>query len=93
MADATQLADLHEFTKEERYDWLKAHPSGAAHLFRLLDQGKGDADAFDTMVCRIMRSERNAQSTAANPRPVFRASTYRAESPGPVKAPAMESGK
>lgn len=48
---------LHEFTPEERYHWLKKNARSAAHLFSLLRDGKGDGDSFDTMVCRIMRSE------------------------------------
>lgn len=52
-----EIADLHDFTKEQRYDWLKTHASGAAHLFSLLNQGNGDSASFDTMVCRLMRSE------------------------------------
>lgn len=56
MADTERPADLHEYTKAERYDYMKSNPSGAAHLFTLLFQGKGNADSFDTMLCRIMRS-------------------------------------
>lgn len=63
--DATKIESLHEFTPEERYHWLKTNPTGAEHLFSLLARGKGDGDAFDTMVCRIMRSEFNARAARA----------------------------
>lgn len=42
---------------EARLSYLKRNPSGAAHLFSLLMQGKGDEAAFDKTLGRLMESE------------------------------------
>lgn len=44
----------------ERYATMKADPVGGRHLLQLLKEGKGDADAFDSMLDRLKVSRDNA---------------------------------
>ena len=44
-------------TDAERFQWLLANPDNSRHLFLLLSQEKGDANAFITMLDRIIESE------------------------------------
>jgi predicted Fe-S protein YdhL (DUF1289 family) len=52
----------------ERYRWIVANPESARHLLRLLQQRKGDEEAFAKMIDRIITSE-NAARSRANVKP------------------------
>ncbi len=46
---------------EERWSYIKADPEGARHLLRLLMDGMGSPDDFDSMIDRIIKSKRNTK--------------------------------
>lgn len=59
------LDDGHQRIREleadaERFQWLLAHPNDCRHLLLLLSQGRGDANAFVTILDRVIRVESGA---------------------------------
>lgn len=48
---------MNEITDTERFRWLLANPKDGRHLLLLLSQGKGDENAFITILDRVIKSE------------------------------------
>lgn len=58
VAGESAAAALAEARRDaERYEWILREPEAARHLLHLLQQGKGDKEAFSTMVDRIVMSK------------------------------------
>jgi len=48
---------MEEEVYKKRWDYIKSDPDGARNLLLLLQNGKGSAHDFDTIVDRIIKSK------------------------------------